>query len=128
VQETFRYLLNPETGDEYPPHPDFGWITDKAGFDALLKDKRIHWPKNPKTGNPRKKRFLTEAAERTPVSSLEIEIKQGEGNRDLTALFGEKLLNFPKPVSVMQTVVDVCCPSNGLVVDFVINPSSEIPT
>jgi adenine-specific DNA-methyltransferase len=24
-------IVNPETGDEYPPHPDFGWITDKAG-------------------------------------------------------------------------------------------------
>ena len=111
-------IVNPDTGDEYPPHPDFGWITDGEGFEALLKDKRIYWPRNPKSGNPRKKRFLSEAAERAPVSSLEISIKQGEGNRDLANLFGEKLLNFPKPVSVMQTVVDVCSRTNGLVVDF----------
>lgn len=111
-------IVNPDTGDEYPPHPDFGWITDKAGFEALLHDKRIHWPKNPKTGNPRKKRFLSDAAERAPVSSLEITIKQGEGNRDLAALFGEKLLNFPKPVSVMRTVVDVCSSATGVVLDY----------
>ena len=111
-------IVNPDTGDQYPPHPDFGWITDREGFDALLRDKRIYWPRNPQSGNPRKKRFLSEAAERAPVSSLEISIKQGEGNRDLAKLFGEKLLNFPKPVSVMQTVVDVCSRANGLVVDF----------
>ena len=111
-------IVNPDTGDEYPPHADFGWITDRAGFDALLKDKRVHWPRNPKSGNPRKKRFLSEVKERAPVSSLEISIKQGEGNRDLARLFGEKLLNFPKPVSVMQIVVDVCSSANGLVMDF----------
>ena len=111
-------IVNPDTGVEYLPHPDFGWITDKAGFDVLLRDKRVYWPKNPRSGNPRKKRFLSEVKERAPVSSLEISIKQGEGNRDLSRLFGEKLLNFPKPVSVMRTVVDVCSPANGLVVDF----------
>ena len=111
-------IINLDTGDEYLPHPDFGWITDRAGFEALLKDKRIYWPRNPKSGNPRKKRFLSEAGKRAPVSSLEISIKQGEGNRDLARLFGEKLLNFPKPVSVMQTVIDVCSSTDGLVVDF----------
>jgi len=111
-------IVNTETGDRYLPHPDFGWITDEDGFAALLRDGRVYWPKNPQSGNPRKKRFLSEAAERAPVSSLEISIKQGEGNRDLARLFGEKLLNFPKPVSVLKTVVDTCCPDNGLVLDF----------
>lgn len=111
-------ITNPDTGDKYPPHPDFGWITNEAGFAALLEDRRIYWPKNPASGNPRKKRYLFEAAERAPVSSLEIEIKQGEGNRDLADLFGAKLLNFPKPVSVMQTVIDVCCTPTGRVLDF----------
>ena len=111
-------IANPDTGDEYPPHPDSGWITDRAGFIDLLDDKRIYWPKDATSGNPRKKRFLSETAERAPVSSLEIKIKQGEGNRDLARLFGEKLLNFPKPVSVMETVVDVCSPPNGLIMDF----------
>lgn len=111
-------IVNPETGDEYPPDPDFGWITDREGFNALLAEKRVHWPANPKSGKPRKKRFLFEASERAPVSSLEISIKQGEGNRDLSSLFGEKLLNFPKPVSVIQTVVDTCSSATGFVLDF----------
>jgi len=111
-------ITNPETGDRYPPDPDFGWITDPAGFAALLDDSRVYWPRNPKTGSPRKKRFLFETAERAPVSSLEIEIKQGEGNTDLVELFGSKLLSFPKPVSVVATIADVCSPTQGLVLDF----------
>jgi len=111
-------ITNEDTGDKYPPQPDFGWITDEHGFEALRYDKRVYWPKNPKTGNPRKKRFLYEAAERAPVSSLEIQIKQGEGNRDLAALFGDKPMNFPKPVSVIKTVIDVCSAPDSIVLDF----------
>ena len=119
ARSNLHYLIvNEETGDEYPPDPDFGWITDKAGFESLLNDKRIYWPKSPKTGKPRKKRFRYEAAERAPVSSLAIGIEQGEGNRDLAAKFGAKLLNFPKPVSVLKTVIDVSCPPQGMLIDY----------
>jgi len=114
-----HYVIeNPDTGDKYPPDPDFGWITDEAGFQALLEDHRIHWPANPETGKPRKKRFLAEANPRAPISSLAISITQGEGNRDLASVMGRKLLNFPKPVSVIRTVIDACSSQQDVVVDF----------
>lgn len=111
-------VVNPKTRDVYPPHPDFGWITDKAGFQHLIDEDLVHWPANPKTGNPRKKRFLLETNERAPISSVGISIKQGEGNQDLSSLMGNKALNFPKPVSVIRTVIDVCCPNDGTVLDY----------
>jgi len=111
-------IINPETGDQYLPDPDFGWITDKAGFDRLLADKLIYWPANPATGKPRKKRFLSETSERSPISSLAISIKQGEGNSDLSDIMGSKLINFPKPVSVIRTVVDSCSESGDTILDF----------
>lgn len=111
-------IVNPKTGDVYPPDPDFGWITDLAGFQALLADNRIHWPNNPKTGKPRKKRFASEASLRAPVSTMEIKIKQGEGNIGLSSLMGGKMLNFPKPVSVIKTIVDVTSGSDDYVLDY----------
>lgn len=111
-------IVNPDTSDQYLPDPDFGWITDEKGFQDLLKDKCIYWPQNPKTGKPRKKRFLSETNERAPISSLGISITQGEGNQDLYNIMGFKPMNFPKPVSVVQTVVDCCCPFHGTVVDY----------
>jgi len=46
-------IVNPKTGDKYPPDPARGWITDRAGIEALTKENLIWWPPNPKTGNPR---------------------------------------------------------------------------
>lgn len=111
-------ITNTETGDVYPPDPDFGWITDEPGFKSLLKENLIYWPANPKTGKPRKKRFASEMGERAPISSLGISIKQGEGNLDLSALFGNKALNFPKPVSVIKALIDCCSPNDATVLDF----------
>ena len=50
-------IVNPDTGVEYLPHPDFGWITDKAGFDVLLRDKRVYWPKTLGQGTQEKRGF-----------------------------------------------------------------------
>lgn len=111
-------VINPETGDVYPPEPDFGWITDKSGFDELLKSKLIHWPSNPKTGKPRKKRFLKDTPARGPISSYALSIKQGEGNQGLADIIGYKALNFPKPVSIMESVIDASTEEHGLIADY----------
>lgn len=111
-------ILNELTRDEYPPDPDFGWITDEAGFKRLLADNRIYWPKNPNSGKPRKKRFLWEASERAPVGSLGLSIKQGEGNQDLIDILGYKAINFPKPVSILRGAIDVAAGSSDIVFDY----------
>ncbi len=111
-------IVNPDTGDVYEPDPDFGWITNKEGFQALLVDNRIYWPEKPQTGKPRKKRFKFEAEERTPVSSLAISIKQGEGNTDLANVIGFKALDFPKPVSVLHSLFDFCGNEASLFLDY----------
>ena len=111
-------IKNPETGDVFPPHPDFGWITDEDGYKKLLSENRIYWPKNSSTGRPRKKRFASEASERAPVSSMEIKIKQGEGNQVLSSLFGEKVMNFPKPVSVIRKAIDTTSKKDSFIIDF----------
>jgi adenine specific DNA methylase Mod len=40
-------MRNPKNGDEYPPDPARGWITDEEGFKTLLRDKRVWWPQKP---------------------------------------------------------------------------------
>ena len=111
-------ITDPRTGNEYPPDPDFGWITDPAGFEELLADNRVAWPTNPATGKPRKKRFKDEMDARAPVSSLGIRISQGEGNQALIDLFGEKKVSFPKPPSVLQSICDWTCGEYGCVLDY----------
>lgn len=111
-------IVNNETGDTYPPDPEFGWITDEAGFNSLVTEKKIRWPKNPGSGKPRKKRFIWEASERAPIGSLGFAVKQGEGNQDLMNVLGYKAVNFPKPVSIVRNAIDVAASRTDMIVDF----------
>lgn len=110
-------ITNEETGDKYPPDPDFGWITDERGFEELRKQKLVYWPTNPRTGKPRKKRFLKDTDPKAPISSVGLSISQGEGNQGLADLMGYKALNFPKPVSIIASVIDSATLHDDLIVD-----------
>jgi len=63
-------MAQPGTDNVWKPDPAYGWITDEAGYNALLADNRIWWPPNAKKGKPRKKRFLSETKARMPASSF----------------------------------------------------------
>ena len=110
-------IRNEETGDVYPPDPDFGWITDEPGFKDLVIEKLVYWPTNPKTGKPRKKRFLKDTSPKAPISSFGLSTAQGEGNQVLADLMGHKALNFPKPLSVMSSVIDAATLDHDWVMD-----------
>ncbi len=110
-------IVNPDTDDVFKPDPARGWITDETGFRALLNDKRIWWPESPKTGNPRKKRFLSETEERMPVSSFWSDLKGQSGADELDHILGERLFDFPKSIEFMQRVLDLATKPDSIVLD-----------
>lgn len=113
-----HYVMeNPETADKWSPDPARGWITDYAGYRALLNDKRIWWPPNPETGKPRKKRFLSETAERMPLSSFWADIKGQSGADELDQIMGERVFDFPKALEFVHKVIDFATSPNSLVLD-----------
>lgn len=110
-------MVNPETGDVYPPDPSRGWITDFAGFQTLLDAKRIWWPPNPATGKPRKKRYLSETSERMPASTFWGDTKTQTGADELDRIMGIRMFAFPKAVDFMSRVIDLCADDNSLILD-----------
>lgn len=76
-------MSQPGTANVWKPDPAKGWITDRAGYEKLLREDRIWWPPNPATGWPRKKRFLSETQERMPASTFWTEFKTQSGAREL---------------------------------------------
>jgi adenine-specific DNA-methyltransferase len=110
-------ITNSGNGDLYKPDPARGWITDEPGFKALLKDKRIWWPTSPKTGNPRKKRFLSETEERMPISSFWSDLKGQSGADEVDQILGERLFDFPKSIEFMSRVLDLATNPNSIVLD-----------
>jgi hypothetical protein len=110
-------IANPETGDKYSPDPSRGWITDKSGIQQLIDEKRIWWPPDPNTGKPRKKRFLSETAERMPESSFWSDIRAQSGADEVDQILGQRLFDFPKLTAFMVRLLDVSCSSNALILD-----------
>jgi trans-aconitate methyltransferase len=110
-------MVNPVTGDIYKPDPARGWITDKAGFKALLADKRIWWPDSTVTGNPRKKRFLSETKERMPFSTFWSDLKGQSGADEVDEIMGRRVFAFPKSVEFMTRVIDYLCDEECIVLD-----------
>jgi adenine-specific DNA-methyltransferase len=110
-------MEQPGTENVWRPDPAKGWITDEDGYKRLLADNRIWWPPNPQTGKPRKKRFLSEAAERMPASTFWPEFRAMSGAAELDAILVDRVFAFPKPISVIQRVIDYCAPKNAFVLD-----------
>jgi site-specific DNA-methyltransferase (adenine-specific)/adenine-specific DNA-methyltransferase len=110
-------MQQPGTNNIWEPDPAHGWITDEAGYRRLLEDNRIWWPPNPATGKPRKKRFLSETKVRMPASTFWPEFRTQSGASDLDDILGERLFAFPKPVQLVQRLIDYCAPPNSIVLD-----------
>jgi adenine-specific DNA-methyltransferase len=110
-------MKQPGTNNEWPPDPAYGWITDEEGYKELLADNRIWWPPNPGSGKPRKKRFLKETKARMPASSFWPDFKTQSGARALDGILDERVFAFPKPLSVVQQVIDYCSPPGSIVLD-----------
>ncbi|MCF6179854.1 MAG: site-specific DNA-methyltransferase [Geopsychrobacter sp.] len=110
-------IVNHITGDIYGPDPARGWITDESGFKALLDENRIYWPENPKTGKPRKKRFLDETAERMPISSFWAGLKGQSGADEVDKILGERLFDFPKSIEFLNRIVDLISKPDSIILD-----------
>ena len=110
-------ITNPATGNRYEPDPARGWITDEAGFLELLADGRIWWPPDPRTGKPRKKRFISETSERMPVSTFWSDIRGQSGADELDKIMGKRLFEFPKSLEFMIRLLDVTTSPDSLVLD-----------
>ncbi|WP_346232001.1 site-specific DNA-methyltransferase [Parafrigoribacterium mesophilum] len=114
-------LVNPETGISYPPSPSRGWAKAKETTDRLIAEERILWPSSP-TGRPREKKFLREL--QSSVTGLSTWVLADEvgynyaGTREVRDLFGDKVFDFPKPVALLQMLIEQVTSADDIVLDF----------
>jgi len=98
-------IVDPKTGRKYDPSPENGWRFQKSTMDRLIKERRILWPKNPKS-KPRFKRYLYELQnEFTGLSSVLETDFTTQGTRELRVIMGMETLKFPKPASMIKILV-----------------------
>jgi len=113
-------ITNPETGQPYPPLASRGWAYDRKAMAKLISEGRILWPAKP-DGRPRLKRFLNEIRSQfTGFSSIQDFGYTTDGTRTIEELFGEKVIQFPKPVAVPRKLGEqmTSATEGDIVLDF----------
>jgi adenine-specific DNA-methyltransferase len=137
-----RYLCSlPETLTNLPQLPVYyecppkGWRFEPPMMASKVKEERILFPSDP-SGRPRHKLFWDEMGSvytgfSTVVKTvIPYEVKKGgpidpaaevytrHGTRELNALFGQEVVQFPKPTELIEVLVEQSGGDNDLVMDF----------
>ncbi|HUW36128.1 MAG TPA: site-specific DNA-methyltransferase [Rhodocyclaceae bacterium] len=128
-------LLNPATPDRRPnlcypiQNPNTGKITNpttnawrrsREEFHKLQSDGRLYWGSNGEQAVPAIKMFLSEAREITPINFWEHGYagNTDDGTRDLRELLGEKVFDNPKPVQLIERVLEHGADEDSVILDF----------
>jgi len=131
---SFFTLVDPKTGNRYPPNPNRTWAITEETFPRYYAENRIVFPGDYEFLNISKPalRYFKEAdMEKAgdkfgfiPVSThfpSDIGMTQ-DGTKDMDVLFGKKIFGFPKPVALMkyliQMVTAITKDEGELILDF----------
>ena len=111
-------VINPKTRISYPPNPTRGWSCSRETMQKLIEEERILWPSKP-TGRPRQKKFLSDIGQQDTSFSSMLQVGfTTEGTKVLQELFEGKVFSYPKPVSLVQTLVEQGSGDEDIVLDF----------
>jgi adenine-specific DNA-methyltransferase len=112
-------ITNPYNNKTYLPPHGRHWRTTKEEYEKFLKEGRIIFGK---TGNskPQLKRYLSDAEIKgiTPKSIWDDVGTTTNGTQELEEIFGEKIFNNPKPVSLIRRILELATGKNSTVLDF----------
>lgn len=109
-------LTNSETEVTYSC-PNKGWRFEPSEMQRRIRGKRILWPESP-LGRPRQKLFLAEIKRASKnVSTVLDFVHTGEGTREISAIFGENVFDFPKPTDLIAFFIEQATKSDSIVLD-----------
>ena len=103
--------------EELYPCPDKGWRYHPHTMGRMIVEGRVIWPRR-SGGRPRHKKFFADLRSRYTGFSSYVGFTS-DGTRDLTDVMGKDVpFNFPKPVSLLRTLIEQSAPKQGLVLDY----------
>jgi adenine-specific DNA-methyltransferase len=123
VRPNLTYAItNPKTGEEHWPPKGRCWRTEESTFRDLLSQERIVFGKSGDS-RPQLKVFYEEkkifGEVPTTWFSGEKVGTTSSGTADLEKLFGTtQLFPFPKPTSLLQTLLQMATRNDDLILDF----------
>lgn len=139
----FYDITNPRTKVKYPGNPNRVWRFEPDMMKQVIEDKLVIWPDEQKDSDmtrPRYKTYFDPANPKIkPLSSwiesssrskaeineeaedYEIEIvtsgMNAEGGRVLQRIFGKKLVDYPKPPSLIKSLIRAATSKEDIILD-----------
>ncbi len=126
-------IKDPVTGEQYLPPEERVWRFQPSTMELHIEQNSIIWPSDQPGSRMTRPRFKTryDPEGANPVSTwidtqsetaigrvfLEAGMNQ-EGTKELRELFGTQVLEYPKPVSLINALVSLGSSNNDIVMDF----------
>ena len=112
-------IKNPNTGQITNPSTS-AWRRSQQEFERLQNEGLLYWGVDGKQPLPAIKMFLSEARNITPINFWEHGYagNTDDGTRDLRDLFGEKVFDNPKPIQLINRVIEHGSDPGSIVLDF----------
>lgn len=112
-------LIEPETGRAFPASPGSGWRYSKDRMKQLIEEGCIIFPSKD-DGRPREKKFRSDmVSELISFRSVIDDVFTADGTKDVRDLFDADVFPFPKPVALIERLVEqVADENNDLVLDY----------
>ena len=96
------------------------WLISEQEFKKLEEENLVHWPEK-EGGSPRRKIYLKDMLDKGQIPNDFWGIEYGTNQRasiEVENLFNKRYFDFPKPVSLISTIVRLGTESNSIVLDF----------
>ena len=112
-------IKNPNTGKVTNPTSN-AWRRSRSEFDKLAAENLLYWGIDGRSDVPAIKMFLSAARGITPINfwSHEYAGNTDQGTADLRMLMDAKIFDNPKPVQLIQRVLEHGTSSDSIVLDF----------
>ena len=115
-------IKNPITGQEIT-HPTHAWKYEYETYQKHVSENRLYWGANGENTYPRLKKFLSEVEDgMVPVNLWKREEvgTTDAASKDLATLMEAKVFDFPKPVELIKTMVQIAAlDKDSIIIDFV---------
>jgi len=116
----FYDLIDPKTGNIFPPNPNRVWAWIPETMDKLIKEGRIIFPKDA-TKKPQFKRYKKDLkTSHNPLSTILIDQVgiNAEATKLLQKMFDGKIFDYSKPLSLLKTLIKYSISNNDIILDF----------
>ena len=102
-------------------HPTNAWKYEPSVHEQHIRDNRLYWGKDGGNTYPRFKKFLTEMdGGMVPVDLWDRKATgtTDEASKQLEEMFGAKVFDFPKPVTLVQRALRLATVEDDIILDF----------